>query len=121
MPYPLVLIGGIIAEEPQDQIGAHPYIHVSAGALIAGGTGYKVFCIDGYFVQVYDDGTYVVIWDIEARSIWDSGLSIWDSGSSIWDVAEALAWDGGSAVWDDSLALWGVGEATTWDQGIAWT
>ncbi len=98
MPYPLVLINGQICEEPPADVGLYPYLQISSGVLIAGGTSdYKIHCINGVLVQVLDIvSPGGVIWDNISAAVWDSGATSWGTD---WDkVAEAI-WDSGNSAW----------------------
>lgn len=71
MSYPLVLINGVISEEPFNQIGVYPRLKISTGILRAGGAGNSLYLINGSIVEV-------------SGIVWDSGASTWDSGVSVW-------------------------------------
>lgn len=97
MPYPLVLINGTIAEEPQDQIGVYPKLGLLNGALVAGNNSLLSLKIVGGIISQILISPGGVIWDLNSpASIWDTGSSSWGTD---WDVLEEAIWDAGASAW----------------------
>lgn len=97
MPYPLVLINGIISEEPQDQIGVFPKLGLLNGVLVAGNNSLLSLKIVNGVISQLISSPGGVVWDLNSPvSIWDTGGSTWGTD---WDVLEEAIWDVGTSTW----------------------
>lgn len=92
MPNPLVFKNGYIQEEALVEAGVYPKVYLTNGNLVAGGSGYLLYLIDGAITQIASfEG---VFWDTFAQ--WDGGAASWGVD---WDVY-------GGALWDDNNSTW---------------